>query len=103
MKSTGAIWYDFQRALNEAEDLENAARKMRWLSENDMENTKRSLEGAWKGDASDAYRRKCSQLQAKILDSAKDLEKQASVIRSMARRTYEAEMHAYRLATDRNY
>lgn len=103
MKSEGAIRYDFQRALNEAEDLENAARKMRRLSENDMENTKRSLSLAWQGDAADAYQRKCTQLQENILDSAKDLEKQASAIRSMARLTYEAEMRAYRLATDRNY
>ena len=103
MKSPSAIYQDFQRAVNEAEDLENAARKMRNLSANDMENTKHSLGSVWHGEASDAYQRKWSQLQTKILNSAKDLEKQASAVRSMAQRTYEAEMNAYRLATDRSY
>ena len=102
MKSAEVIRYDFYKALNEAEDLENAGRKMRRLSESDMENTKFSMGRVWQGEASDVYQRKCTQLQEKILDSAKDLEKQASAIRSMARRTYEAEMQAYRLATDRN-
>ena len=102
MKSPNAIYYDFQRAINEAEDLEDAARRMRRLSEYDMENTKHSLTDAWQGDAANAYQKKCSQLQEKILDSAKSLENQASVIRSVARRTYEAEMYAYRLAIERN-
>jgi len=102
MKSSSAIYYDFKRALNEAEDLEDAARRMRRLSDNDMENTMRSLQGAWQGGASEAYQRKCGQLRAKILNSANDLERQASAIRSMARSTYEAEMRAYRLAMDRN-
>lgn len=103
MKSAGVILYDFQKAINDAEVLENAANKMRCLAENDIENSKRAISVAWQGESSEAYQRKCVRLQTNILNSAKDLKKQAEAIRSMAKRTYEAEMRAYRLANDRNY
>ena len=103
MRSEGAILYDFRKAMQDAETLENAAEKMKRLAENDMENSKHSLSAAWTGQASEGYQRKYVKLQRDILSSANDLRRQASTIRTMARRTYEAEMRALRLASDRNY
>ena len=103
MRTPGAIRYDFQKAMRDAEELEEAANRMRRLAESDMEDSKRILSTAWQGESSESYQRKYVMLQKKILDSAKRLKMQANEIRNSAKRAYDADMRAYRLANDRNY
>ena len=103
MKTPSAISYDFQKAIQDAEELERAANGMKRLVESDMEYSKYTLSTAWQGEAAEAYQKKYERLQEKILQSASSLIKQAQEIRSAAKRAYDADMYAYRLANNRNY
>lgn len=103
MKSDSEIRYDFQQAIRKAEELEGIAANLKRLANNDLENSLQALSGAWKGEAARTYLLKGNNLQAKILSNAKKLESTARTIRSVAKRTYNAEMAAYRIAKEREY
>lgn len=103
MKSAYKIEMDFRQAKQRASELEEIASEMRSLANRDLTGSMQTLSGAWKGDAATAYLQKGEQLKSKILDSAKRLERTATTIRSIAKRTYNAEMTAYRIAQERIY
>jgi len=103
MKSDSEIRYDFQQAIRKAEELESVASNLKRLSNSELENSLQSLAGAWKGEAARAYLAKGNRLQEKILENARKLEATARTIRSMAQKTYDAEMAAWRIAKEREY
>lgn len=103
MKSLLSIEFDFRQAIKRAEELEEIAAEMKKLADEDLETSLQSLSIAWKGEAASAYLVKGTRLKDKILKSSKDLKKTATTIRSIAKRTYDAEMTAYRIAMERNY
>ncbi len=103
MKSLTTIRMDFQKAQQCAAELEEIASEMRTLANSDLSDSLQSLSGAWKGESAALYLRKGELLKDKITASAKNLERTAATIRSTARRTYDAEMRAYRLAVQRKY
>lgn len=103
MKSATEIQMDFKQAIKRAEELEEIAGGMDGLANKNLEETLQELSLAWKGEAGDLYLQKASALKEKILKSAKDLKSTASTIRNIARRVYDAEMRAYRLAMERKY
>lgn len=103
MASKSEIQFNFQQALKRAEELEEIAEELKRLADRELEDSFDSLSAAWKGEAASAYLRKGSRLKEKILRSAKDLKSTAAVIRRTAKRIYDAEMYAYRLAKERNY
>lgn len=103
MKSLFSIEFDFRQAIQRAEELEEIAADLRKLADNDLQGSLQNLSTAWKGEAASAYIHKGTRLKEKILKSSKDLNKTASTIRSVARRTYNAEMAAYRIAMERKY
>lgn len=103
MKSLLSIEFDFRQAIKRAEELEEIAADMKKLADDDLETSLQSLSTAWKGEAASAYLTKGSRLKDKILKSSNDLKKTARTIRSVAKRTYDAEMAAYRIAMERIY
>lgn len=103
MKSLFAIEFDFRQAIKRAEELEEIAEDMKRLANNELEGTMQSLSSAWKGEAASAYLTKGTRLQEKVLKSSRDLKKTATTIRNVARRTYNAEKAAYRIAMERKY
>ena len=103
MKSLFSIEFDFRQAIQRAEELEEIAADMRKLANNDLEGSLQNLSTAWKGESARAYLNKGTRLKEKILKSSNDLKKTASTIRSVAKRTYNAEMAAYRIAMERKY
>ena len=103
MKSLFSIEFDFQQAIKRAEELEDIAADMKKLANEDLVSSLQSLSTAWKGEAANAYLTKGSRLKEKILKSSKDLNKTATTIRNVAKRTYNAEMAAYRIAMERKY
>lgn len=103
MKSASEIRFDFQQAIRRAEELENIAADLKQLASGELGEFLQNLSTAWKGEAANAYLQKGARLQDKILKSAKDLNSTASTIRSVAKRIYDAEMRAYRLAKQREY
>lgn len=103
MKSLLSIEFDFRQAINRAEELEEISDNLKKLADEELEASLQSLSIAWKGEAASAYLVKGSRLKDKILKSSKDLKKTAATIRNVAKRTYDAEMTAYRIAMERSY
>lgn len=103
MKSLLSIEFDFRQAIRRAEELEEIAGDLKKMADEELETSLQSLSTAWKGEAAEAYLTKGSGLKNKILKSSDDLKKTATAIRSVAKRTHDAEMTAYRIATERSY
>ncbi len=103
MKSLLSIEFDFRQSVRRAEELEEIAGDLKKLADEDLETSLQSLSTAWKGEAANDYFAKGSGLKDKILKSSKDLKKTAEAIRNVAKRTYDAEMAAYRIAMERSY
>ncbi|MCC8151647.1 MAG: WXG100 family type VII secretion target [Lachnospiraceae bacterium] len=103
MKSLTTIRMDFARAKQQASELEDIAKRLRALANGDLTDSLQTLSAAWKGDSANAYQDKGAQLKSKITASAKNLESIAATIRSVAKRTYDAEMRAYYLVKNRTH
>lgn len=103
MKSLTVIRMDFNKAIQQASELEDVAKRLRTLANNDLAGSLQSLSAAWKGEAANAYQNKGVQLKNKVLTSAKNLETIAATIRKVAKCTYDAELRAYYLAKNRTY
>lgn len=103
MKSEWEIRCDFQNAINKAAELEGVASNLRSLANNDLEQSLQTLSNAWKGEAATAYIGKGNRLQERIVANAGKLDRTAQTIRTTAKRTYDAEMEALRIAREREY
>lgn len=103
MKSLFSIEFDFRQARQRADELDDIAANLERLAENDLQSSLQSLSTAWKGDSANLYLNKGSKLKEKMLKSVKELRKTSATIRKVAKRTYDAEMAAYRIAMARKY
>lgn len=95
------IEFDFQKAIKQAEQLEDISSELKKLSNNKFENTLSRLSSNWKGDSANAYLKKGKKLQTNIGNTAKDLNTVANNIRNIAKTIYNAEMAAKRVAEER--
>lgn len=103
MKSESEISLDFKQSIKRAEELENVASDMRKLANDELGNTLNELSAAWRGEAAGSFMNKGAILQEKINKSASNLQNIAATIRSVAKRTYDAEMRALQIARERTY
>lgn len=93
---------DFRKAVCYAEELEHTAKKLRRMGKEEAPEIFRTG-SFWEGDAASAWNGGGVRLGENIQRSADRLNDAAEVLRRTARRIYEAEMRAYRLARERNY
>lgn len=97
------IYCNFVAAKSKANELENIARKLKSLSDNNLNHTLADLDKFWNGDAHHAYISKGRKLQQKIKQEADSLQNDADTIRRIAQRTYDTEMKALELSKQRSY
>ena len=97
------IEMNFRQAKQQADQLENLAVRLERLAKNDFRGTLQNLSSCWKGESADAYMRKGERLEDHMARTASNLKKTARTIRSVAQRTYEAEMRAREIARNRTY
>lgn len=97
------IEVNFRQAKQQAAQLENLASRLENLAKKEMEETLQRLSGCWKGKGADVYMQKGHCLSEDILQTAGDLQRTAQVIRTTAKRTYEAEIRARELSEKRIY
>lgn len=97
------IFCNYSAANRKANELENIARKLRNLSNNNFERSLSDISLCWDGDASKAYINKGRQLQLKIRQEADSLQDDADTIRRIAQRIYDTEMKALELSKQRTY
>ncbi|HJD21099.1 MAG TPA: WXG100 family type VII secretion target [Candidatus Gemmiger faecigallinarum] len=95
------IEMNFRQASAQASRLDEQAEAVRAIAERQLPDTMQQLSGDWSGTAAGQYLAKCEQLRQKLLNNARQLEQTADTIRRAARRLYNAEMAALRLAEER--
>ncbi len=103
MKTEAEIVMEYRRALRQAGDLEEIAENLKQLINGELAEARQTLQASWRGGSAAAFADKEGQLQRKMSNSAGDLAKIAEAIRQIAKRTYDAEMYALRLAGERKY
>lgn len=101
-KSRYQIHLDYQKAKSQAGKLEEAAKMIRQES-NRMESCRADVRHAWEGDNATRFTGKLGIVSGDLGKIAAQLEKTAMVIRKNAKRIYDAEMEAKRLAEIRNH
>lgn len=103
MASRESIEFDFKKAKEQAEKLDEVAERLNRLSNKSFSATMQQLSSVWKGENATLYLDKGDSLQEKMNATARELQNIASDIRAVARRMYEAEMNALRIAQEREY
>lgn len=102
MSSYASIEFDFAKAKQQANEIDEIANELSLLSNQKFEDTMQMLSSNWKGDSATSYLKKGVTLQSYITSSARNLNTVADNIRIVARKIYEAEMEAKRLAERRH-
>ena len=102
MATERSIRFDFNQAKAQADEIERLANKLNSLADQEFAGTMQSISSHWQGQNSRAYLNKASMLQSKMNNSSKELKSIASSIRTAAKKMYDAEMRALRLAQQRN-
>jgi WXG100 family type VII secretion target len=98
MSSYYSIEFDFEQAKNQAKIIDEIASDLNTLTNSKFDSTMQTLSSNWKGESANAYMKKGVTLQSYMKTSARDLNTVANNIRIVARRIYEAEMEAKRIA-----
>lgn len=87
----------YNKYINNASDLESAARKLDSLS-NDLTSTINNIKNNWQAQASSDFQAKCVRERDKIRKSAQDLRDTARALRTMAGQIKRTEIDAYETA-----
>lgn len=87
---TNSIYMDYQAVLQKASRLEELAKELSMIAENQIESYA-SNRKVWQGDSGDAFRQKLTKEENNLKKKAKDLNKTADRLRKTAKRQYEIE------------
>lgn len=103
MATRERIEFNFRQALGQADRIDEAAERLSRLSGREFRMSLDNLSANWRGDAASMYMTKGNRLQEQMDGTAKELHAAAAGIRTLARRMYNAEINAWRIAASRNY
>lgn len=103
MKSAASIYMNYRQAMRKADELDEIADELKKLADQELQNTLQMISANWKSTNATAYLAKGDKLGNNIQSTSVQIRNVASTVRSVAKRTYEAEMKAYRLAAARKY
>lgn len=102
-RTEAAIYLEYSKANQQADALDQIAERLGKLSSQQFQECLGQISVNWQGSNADAYIKKGKTLQGNISQTAGELKKAASVIRKIAKTTYDAEMRARELARQREY
>lgn len=97
-----SIQIDFDEACAQAKKLEDCAEEMKRLANQKLANTLKEMSTSWKGESAAAYFAKADTVRKNIAATSEFLCSIANSVRTQAKRTYDAEMEALRLAEQRS-
>ena len=103
MKTELEILLDHQKAMAQANQLDEIADKLDRLSEDKMEDALGKLKSAWQSDNSPAFYSKSAIVQGDIKNSAGNVRKIARAIRETANAIKKADLAALEIAKTRDY
>jgi WXG100 family type VII secretion target len=92
------IQIDFNTACKQADKLEDVANGLKQLANQKLSSAIQDLSSGWTGDNAKAYFAKAENVRSEIIATANNLNAVATTLRSNARRIYNAEMEAVRIA-----
>lgn len=101
MSSLSEIYFNYNKAIEQAKRLDQIAQKLRKASDENMENILNTVNGAWKSDSAPQYIKKGQKVEGDIRTTAGNLTNIASTIRTIAQRVRDAELEAWRIAHER--
>ena len=101
MSSLSEIYFNYNKAIAQANRLDGIAKKMKNAANRDMQGILNDVSRAWKSDSAPQYVRKGEKVKGNIQTSSKNLEEIASTIRTIAKRVRGAELEAWRIANER--
>ena len=102
MKSEHTIYMDYQKTMSQAEELYQLAAKIKNIKNKDLAGVWSGVSAAWKGENANKYLQKGKKVEKTILSTSSELERTASSLKTIAKRTYKAEMEALQLARSAN-
>lgn len=100
--SYSSIQIDFNVACAQAKKLEDCAEEMKRLANQKMSNAIDEMSAGWKGESATAYFKKADAVKKNIIATSETLYTVANSIRTQAKRIYDAEREALRIAEQRN-
>lgn len=100
MSTIFTIQFDYNHAISQAKELERLADRIESNVVKKMDGVADDLNAAWKGESAGNYIRKEQQLRDQIKQTARELRDTAADIRRVAKRLYNAEMEAIRIAQE---
>ena len=103
MGDSQTIYFNYQKALRQADRIDQAAEELSRVSGNEFQGALQDLSTGWTGESASLYFVKGDRLADDMNATAGELHQAAADLRTMARRLYEAEMAALAAAADRTY
>lgn len=101
MSSLAEIYFNYNKAISQASQLEAQAKKLRRISGTDLQNVLQDIHSAWQSESSQAYLTKGRKVQGDVLTTSENLKKIAGTIRTVAQIIRDAELEAWRIAHER--
>ena len=93
----GKLIIDYDLAKSCAEKLQEEAKKLKRLAEEEFQTSILEIGKVWKGESADLYVNKCFKMKDKMIANANDLRNIAQVILNNSKNLYEAERQNIRL------
>lgn len=101
MSSLNEIYFNYNKAISQAKELEEISKKMKNTANNTMEDILNDVHAAWKSDSTPMYIKKGQKVENDIRITSTNLNQIAQAIRTIARRVRDAELEAWRIANER--
>lgn len=102
MSSLSEIYFNYDKAIKQAGEMETVAKKLRKAADSTMDDILNDVNSAWKSDSTPQYIKKVQKVEGDILITAGNLDNIAQAVRTIAQRIKEAELEAWRIANARN-
>lgn len=102
MSSLSEIYFNYNKAVQQAGQLDDVARQLKQAADRDMEGILNDVYRVWKSDSAPQYIQKGQKVQGDIGTASKNLSQIAKAIRTIAQRVRDAELEAWRIANERN-
>ena len=101
MASEYTIIFNYNKAIKQADELTDIAKEIRKTADDKLESSIQTIDKNWDGANSKKFVNKSKRLKEKVTDSADDIDAVAGSIKTMAKKIYDAEMEALRIAKER--
>ena len=102
MKPLSEINFHYERAVTQAERLEEASARLERAADRSLENLLDETYRTWRSEAANQYLKKGQKVEEGLQSAAENLRKTAKNIRAVAERIRAAELEARRIANENN-